>query len=75
MVPHGGIEYMAGGTGSHPQIGREPWSAAQKQKQHQKQEQKQNRWEEERQNQPQPQPRAVVCLTTPISSYTAGSRY
>jgi hypothetical protein len=22
MVPHGGIEYMAGGTGAHPTIGR-----------------------------------------------------
>jgi hypothetical protein len=27
MVPHGGIEYMAGGTSFHPTIGSEPWSA------------------------------------------------
>jgi hypothetical protein len=65
MVPRGGIEYMAGGTGSHPKI----WKASlgrQKQQQHQKQ----KPWGRGKANATsKPHPRAEVCLTTPISSY------
>jgi hypothetical protein len=65
MVPHDGIEYMAGGTGAHRTIGKRALVGnSKKQQQHQNQ----KLWGREK---PKPYPGAEVCLTEAISSYTA----
>ena len=69
MVPQGGIEYMAGGTGSHRKI-KQASLGRQKKKQEQEQHQKQKRWGRGKAKAtPKPHPSAEVCLTTPISLY------
>src|SRR5208283_3062147 len=65
MVSRGGIEYMAGGT----EFPSNDWTTSLG-RQKQKQEQNQNRWGRGTSRaKPTPRPDAVVCLTTPISSY------